>query len=158
MIAQSRQCRLDKRVSGGRGKLHRCTGAIVNGKATSGCPVLARGCKQTDGTWKVTEVVLDHVACTGQASNKKQRINRRCVEGEAAALVSANHRITCPSLVKTLKATSGVDVSERTASRMRADILGKGKDAIAKEYQLLQSYCDLIGRDNGNVVECKVSR
>ncbi|CAN0373421.1 unnamed protein product [Ectocarpus sp. 13 AM-2016] len=50
MIAQSRQCRLDKRVSGGRGKLHRCTGAIVNGKATSGCPVLARGCKQTDGT------------------------------------------------------------------------------------------------------------
>ncbi|CAN0567425.1 unnamed protein product [Ectocarpus sp. 12 AP-2014] len=62
MIAQSRQCRLDKRVSGGRGKLHRCTGAIVNGKATFDCPVLARGCKQTDGTWKVTEVVLNHVA------------------------------------------------------------------------------------------------
>ncbi|CAN0285955.1 unnamed protein product, partial [Ectocarpus sp. 6 AP-2014] len=155
MISQSRQCRLDTRVSGGRGKLHRCTGAIINGKATSGCPVRARGCKQTDGTWKVTEVVLDHVACTGQASNKKQRINRRCVEGEAAALVSANHSITCPSLVKTLKATSGVDVSERTAGRMRADILGKGKDAIAKEYELLQSYCDLLERDNGNIVECQ---
>ncbi|CAM9788335.1 unnamed protein product, partial [Ectocarpus sp. 8 AP-2014] len=154
-ISQSRQCRLDKRVSGGRGKLHRGTGATINGKATSGCPVRARGCKQTDSTWKVTEVVLDHVACTGQAGNKKQRINRRCAEGEAAALVSGNHSITCPSLVKTLKATSGVDVSERTASRMRVDILGKGKDAIAKEYQLLQSYCDLLERDNSNIVECQ---
>ncbi|CAB1103719.1 unnamed protein product [Ectocarpus sp. CCAP 1310/34] len=157
MISTSRQCRLDKRVSGGRGKLHRCTGAVINGKATSGCPVLARACKLHDGTWKVTEVVLDHVACTGQAGNKKQRINRRCVEEEAAALVSSNRSITCPALAKTLKATSGVDISERTAGRMRADILGKGKDTIAKEYQLLQSYCDLLGRDNGNVVECKAT-
>ncbi|CAM9854234.1 unnamed protein product, partial [Ectocarpus fasciculatus] len=155
MISTSRQCRLDTRVSGGRGKLHRCTGAVINGKATSGCPARARGCKLQDGTWKVTEIVLDHVACTGQAGEKKQRINRRCVEEEAAALVSSNHSISCPALVRTLKATAGVDISERTANRMRADILGKGKDVIAEQYTLLQSYCDLLGRDNGNVVGCK---
>ncbi|CAN0277017.1 unnamed protein product, partial [Ectocarpus fasciculatus] len=153
MLSTFRQCRLDKRVSGGRGKLHRCTGAVINGKATSGCPVLARGCKLNDGTWKVTEIVLDHVACTGQAWSKKQRINRRCVEEEAAVLVSSNHSITCPALVTTIKATAGVDISERAANRMRADILGKGKGAIAQQYPLLQSYCDLLGRDEDAIAQ-----
>eukprot|EP00904_Undaria_pinnatifida_P008857 jgi/Undpi1/5100/HiC_scaffold_19.g08452.m1 len=158
MLAQGRQCRLDKRMSGGPGKLLRCSGAIiVDGvKGATGCSVLVRAYnKRTTKEWRVTEAILDHAQCTGQSGDKKKRPCRRSVEEEAAKLINANHKISSPALVKTLKATAGVDILERTANRVRSDVLRKGKDAIASQYQLLDSYLSIIGRDNGNIVECE---
>ena len=160
MLAQGRQCRLDKRMSGGPGKLLRCSGAIiVDGvKGATGCSVLVRAYnKRTTKEWRVTEAILDHAQCTGQSGDKKKRPCRRSVEEEAAKLINANHKISSPALVKTLKATAGVEILERTANRVRSDVLRKGKDAIASQYQLLDSYLSIIGRDNGNIVECEVS-
>ena len=78
------------------------------------------------------------------------------MEEEAAKLINANHTITSPALVKTLKATAGVEISERTANRVRSDLLGKGQNATTAHYQLLDSYLSSIGRGNGNIVECEV--
>ena len=158
-LAQGRRCRLDKRVSGGQGKLIRCSGAIiVDGvKGATGCQARVRAYKgRSTNEWNITEAVLNHVQCTGQSGEKRKRPCRRSVEEEAAKLINANHTITSPALVKTLKATAGVEISERTANRVRSDVLGKGQNATAAHYQLLDSYLSSIGRGNGNIVECEV--
>ena len=67
-LAQGRRCRLDKRVSGGQGKLIRCSGAIiVDGvKGATGCQARVRAYKgRSKNEWNITEAVLNHVQCTG---------------------------------------------------------------------------------------------
>lgn len=163
MIMEGRQSRADKRVSGGRTKLYRCTGAVIvaGEKGTSGCPVLVRGCKHADNEWHVTEVTLEHCNCAGQGEEKrKKKPSRRAMREEAGALIKANLRVTSPSLVKTLKATCGVVISERTASRMRSDILegGSNGDVVKEEFAALDSYLSTLERDSaGTIVDCEVS-
>lgn len=165
MIVEGRQCRADKRVSGGRTKLYRCTGAVIvaGEKGASGCPVLVRGCKHTDNEWHVTEVTLEHCNCVGQAEEKrKKKPSRRAMREEAGALIKANNRVTSPALVKTLKATCGVVISERTANRMKSDILeggGGGGDTVKEEFAMLDSYLVTLERDSaGTIVDCEVSK
>ncbi|CAM9900773.1 unnamed protein product, partial [Hapterophycus canaliculatus] len=157
LVGHGRQSRLDERVSGGKGKLHRCTGAIYNGteKTTLGCQVRARACKQKTKEWKVTEVELNHVNCTGQSSEKKQRICRRSVQAEAAALINSNGSMTALALARSLKSTQHVDIKERTANRMIREERGKEDAVIKGQYEVLQSYLSILGQDNGNVVDCE---
>ena len=171
MASEGRAGRLDKRVSGGRYKVVRCTGAIIDLQTkdkvaravTKGCQAVARACKQATNEWKVTEVNLRHDNCTGQAppaagsAPKKQRICRRSIEPEATALIRANNKLSASALSKTLKATKSLDIPERTANRMINEERGRSEAALNRDYQLLASYLELLGRGNGNVVECKVS-
>lgn len=171
MASEGRAGRLDTRVSGGRYKMVRCTGAIINHKTedkvaralTGGCQARARACRQATNEWKVTEVHFGHENCTGQAppaagsAPKKQRICRRSIEPEAVELIRANSRISAGALSKTLKATKGLDIPERTANRMINEERGRSKAALDEDYQKLESYLEVLGRGNGNVVECKVS-
>lgn len=158
LMVAGRQSRADKRVSGGNAKLYRCTGAVITDKVkgATGCQVRLRACKQHNKEWRVTELVLDHTSCTGQSGEKKQRPSRKALAPEAAALVNANHSISSGALAKTLKATAGVEFSERTANRMRADVLGKSKKELREQYQYLASYLDEFKGNNGNVVEHEV--
>ncbi|CAN0109178.1 unnamed protein product [Laminaria digitata] len=166
MMVEGRQCRADKRVSGGRCKLYRCTGAIIvpGEKGTSGCPVLVRGCRHTDSEWHVTEVTLEHSDCAGQVDDnkKKKTASRRSMRKEAGAFIKANLKVTSPALVKTLKATCGVVISTRTASRMKCDILEDGNgggDVVKEEFAVLDSYLATLQRDSaGTIVDCEVSR
>ena len=54
-----------KRISGGKSKLHRCAGAVMElgVKGASGCPVFVRGCRHADNGWYATAVCLDHCNC-----------------------------------------------------------------------------------------------
>lgn len=159
-LAQGRQCRLDRSVSGGPGKLIRCSGAVITpgAKGVTGCQALVRAYKQRGiNEWNITEVNLEPAQCTGRSGEKKKRACRRSVEEEAAALINANHSISCPALVKSLKATAGVDILERTGNRMPADVFDRNKKIIADEYKLLDSYLELIGRNDDNYVDCQVS-
>lgn len=163
MIVDGRQCRADKRVSGGRNKLYRCTGAVIveGEKGASGCPVLVRGCKHTDNEWHVTEVALEHCNCAGEAGEKKKKKpSRRAMREEAGALVKANHKVTSPALVKSLQATCGVIISERTANRMKCEILERGGDDVVKEeFAVLDSYLAALECDSaGTIVDCEVSK
>ncbi|CAM9709401.1 unnamed protein product, partial [Pylaiella littoralis] len=83
-----------------------------------------------------------------------ERPSCRSVEAEASALVSSNHNISSDALAKRLKVTSGISYSDRTASRMRANVLGKDLAGIKGQYQMLDSCCSALARNNGNIVEC----
>ncbi|CAN0362816.1 unnamed protein product, partial [Scytosiphon promiscuus] len=170
MIRDGRQSKADKRVSGGKAKLYRCTGAGIaedciccerpegrpkrKCKNTLGCPVFARGYQKVDGEWHVTSVKLEHVNCAGQSGAKQKRASRKAVKEEAAAFVNANHKITSPELVKTLKESCGVAMVDRTANRMKSDILQQGEDGIKDEFKALESYLATLGHDSpGTIVD-----
>ena len=100
LLAEGRQSRTDKRTSGGNGKLHRCTGAVIvdKVKGAKGCPVLIRACKQTKTKeWRVTELCLHHENCTGQVGGKNRRPSRKVVAAEYSALVNSCLLYTSPS-------------------------------------------------------------
>ena len=50
MLVEGRQMKADKRGSGGKAKMYRCTGAIIveGVKGASGCLVFVRGCRHAD--------------------------------------------------------------------------------------------------------------
>ncbi|CAM9709471.1 unnamed protein product, partial [Pylaiella littoralis] len=153
LITDGRQRRADERVSGGMAKLRRCTGAVIKG--ATGCPVLVRAYMQKSKEWGDTE------SCSAGAHELKwsgrretERPSCRSVEAEASALVSSNHNISSDALAKRLKVTSGISYSDRTASRMRANVLGKDLADIKGQYQMLDSCCSALARNNGNIVEC----
>ena len=59
-LAQGRRCRLDKRVSGGQGKLIRCSGAIIADgvKGATGCQARVRAYNErSTNEWNTTEAV-----------------------------------------------------------------------------------------------------
>lgn len=72
-------------------------------------------------------------------------------------MINANGSMSAPALVKSLKATNGIEVTERTANRMINEQRGKGEAANTRQYQLLHSYLEILGKDNGNIVDCEVS-
>ena len=51
VMVDSRRSKADKRASGGKSKLYRCTGAIIlpGVKGASGCTVFVRGSRHADG-------------------------------------------------------------------------------------------------------------
>lgn len=161
MMVDGRQLKADKRVSGGKSKLYRCTGAVIEEgvKGASGCPVFVRGCRHADHEWHVTGVNLDHCNCAGQSGEKKKRPSRKAMREDAEAFVNANHKITSPALVKTMKGACGVDTVPRTANRMKADILNSGDKTVGKEYMALDDYLTTLQRDSpGTIVDCEVSK
>ncbi|CAN0564011.1 unnamed protein product, partial [Laminaria digitata] len=102
--------------------------------------VFARGYRLKDNEWNVTDASLEHVNCVGQSGEKQKRASRKAVKDAAAAFVNANHKITSPELVKTLKESCGVTMVDRTANRMKFDILQRGEELVKNEYKALDSY------------------
>ena len=90
-MVEGRQCKADKRISSGKSKLYRCTGAVIEPgvKRASGCSVSARACMHADDEWHVTATGLDHGNCTGQFGDNKNTsgMTQLPVWTTAAALV-----------------------------------------------------------------------
>lgn len=84
-------------------------------------------------------------------------MSRRAVQAEAAALINANSKMSARALKKTLKATNGLDIGERTCNRMINEERKRDANSITEDVTLLASYLDSIGKDNGNVVDHEVS-
>ena len=165
IMVDNRQSKADKRVSGGKSKLYRCTGAIIvpGVKRASGCPVVSNssypGCRHADGECHVTEVNLDHCNCAGQSGGKKKRPIRKAMVEEAEAFVNANHKITSPALVKTTTGSCGVATVQRTANRLKADILNSGEKAVEKECMAFDDYLATLQRESpGTIGDCEVSK
>lgn len=125
-------------------------------KRQTGCPARVRACKSRSRyvrRWTITEVSLYHSNCHGEQLSA----SLASVEEMIAVLVRTNPKISGPGLVRTLKATAGINVTPRTALRAKAKALGRTASACKEGYAALTSLVDHLGSTKGNYTNTVVS-
>ena len=157
-MSEGRTLVSDARVNRGKQKVYPCSAAImkkgVKGIA-GGCPVFVRAYKRADKEFHVVDCLFEHSNCTGG----KKKPSLRAMSSEGAVIVNANRKITSGGLVKTLKASYGVELTPHTANRLKRQVVGVTEATQNEGYQRLESYLDILTRNSpGTVTHGEVRR
>jgi len=155
MLADGRSMVTDHRVTGGHGKMYRCSGAIIvpGKKETGGCQAHVKANKRADKHFYVTSVSFEHENCAGGKKNPSVR----ALAAEGAVVVNANRKVTASGIVKTLKGSHGVELKPWSASRLKRQVVSGSKAEQTADIQRFASFMHKLADGSpGTITDCQV--